>query len=131
VTVLYSTVNGTAQAVSDYTPAANATLVIPAGATSANATIIINPDLIEEGAEDFTVNFSLMFGGQVLSSASTVVTITDDDTVGCGFCGGGGEGLVQRRGWPLAFALGRLQGDKAGRACVPGGARPTNPGTWP
>lgn len=87
VSVAYSTVNGTAQAGSDFVGASNS-IVSWGNGDSSNKTIQIPivGDTVEESAESFNVSLSSPTGGAVLGSpASATVTIADDD-VSCDPC---------------------------------------------
>ena len=71
--VTYSTVNGSAVAGTDFTGATNATVIIPAGATTATITIPVVDNAIVEPPEAFTVVLS---AAQLVSS-NEALTITD------------------------------------------------------
>ena len=78
-TLDFSTVNGTAQAGTDFT-GTNGTLTFNPGVTNLSVTIAINPDKAVEPAEDFQFVISnavsLILGVQT----NTVITISDDDS---------------------------------------------------
>ena len=79
VTVRYTTSDGTASS-SDYTAAANRTLSITAGATSATLTIATTEDTTAEDDETFTVTLSSPSSNAALGTPKTATgTIEDDD----------------------------------------------------
>ena len=80
VTVRYTTSDGTATAGTDYTAAANRTLTLGAGSTSATLTIATTPDTTAEDDETFTVTLSSPSSNAELGAAKTATgTIEDDD----------------------------------------------------
>jgi hypothetical protein len=86
VTVTYSTVNGSATAGTDFVGATNATVVIPAGQTSADIVVDVVDDSVFELAEAFTVEVSSAVydagganAGFVVSDAVGTGNIADDD----------------------------------------------------
>ncbi len=81
VTVIYSTVNGTAVAGSDFTGATNATATILAGQTSTTVQIPILNDNVAEASESFSVNLvgATLNGSAIAASGSASITITDND----------------------------------------------------
>ena len=79
VTVQYTTSNGTAMA-GDYTAAANRTLSITAGETSATLTIATTEDTEDEEDETFTVTLASPSSNAELGARRTATgTIVDDD----------------------------------------------------
>ena len=79
VTVQYTTSNGTAMA-GDYTAAANRTLSITAGETSATLTIATTEDTEDEEDETFTVTLASPSSNAALGARRTATgTIVDDD----------------------------------------------------
>lgn len=83
ITVNYTTANGTAAAGSDYT-ATTGTVTIPAGSMSADFTIPVIDDLVEDRDETFTVTITTPSGGNasVASGQGTATaTIFDDESV--------------------------------------------------
>ncbi|MEZ4860815.1 MAG: FG-GAP-like repeat-containing protein [Caldilineaceae bacterium] len=79
VTVLYqSTTQGTATAGSDYT-AVNATLVIPAGQTSATFTVPITDDMLDEDDETVVLALSSPAGAVLGSVTTATLKIVDND----------------------------------------------------
>ncbi|HEX3146257.1 MAG TPA: Calx-beta domain-containing protein [Pyrinomonadaceae bacterium] len=78
-TVDYATSDGTATAGSDYT-ATSGTLTFAPSQTSKTISIpIIDDRVFENGAENFTLTLSNA-GGAVLTAASTVITISDNES---------------------------------------------------
>jgi len=81
MSIQYSTVDGTARSSSgDFTRVTNATLNIPASATSANIPITVASDPLPEGSETFEVVISNPNAGQVGVNRATQ-TIEDDDFI--------------------------------------------------
>jgi len=81
VSVNYTTIDGSATANSDYSPASGV-LSFADGVTSQTIAIPILNDAIYEGDENFAVQLSGVSGGASLGTvASTAVTIIDDDPV--------------------------------------------------
>jgi hypothetical protein len=81
VTVNYSTANGTASAGADYQTVTNGTVTIAAGQTSANATVQVIGDTLDEQNETLSVTLSNAQGATI-SQATATGTIVDDDTAG-------------------------------------------------
>ncbi len=83
ITVAYTTANGGAVAPGDYATSAG-TLTIPAGQTSANISVTINGDVLDEPNENLSVTISSPGGGgsvpPILGNASRTIQITNDDT---------------------------------------------------
>ena len=82
--VLYSTVDGTAKAGTDYTAPTNGMVPINTGVDSGSFDIVINPDSIDEDDEVFYVDVTIQNPGttraKINGNAIRVpVTITDDD----------------------------------------------------
>ncbi|OWY22041.1 hypothetical protein C7N43_09165, partial [Sphingobacteriales bacterium UPWRP_1] len=77
ITVTYSTLNGTALAVVDYT-FTTVTALIPAGQTCVNITIPITDDFVSEPTEFFTVNLTSSNNASI-ADPQGVVTILDND----------------------------------------------------
>ncbi|MDD9874796.1 MAG: hypothetical protein OXU22_04575, partial [Gammaproteobacteria bacterium] len=77
----YATVDGTATGL-DYTTTSSGVITLGHSARSANASIPITQDLLNEADETFTVTLAESVAGVSLEAASTMttVTITDDDT---------------------------------------------------
>jgi hypothetical protein len=77
----YTTVDGTANATTDYT-ASSGTLNFADGEVSQSFSVAILDDAIYEGDETFNVNLSNVTGGASLGTqTSSVVTITENDPV--------------------------------------------------
>lgn len=74
-----ATSNGTAQAGSDYTALAAATLTIPAGQTSITVPVNILGDTAVEGNENFSLALTAITNSST-SSTSNLGTITDNDS---------------------------------------------------
>lgn len=79
VTVEYTTSNGAASAGSDYV-AAQGTVLIPAGQTSATFTVDLRDDNAVEGPEDFRVTLSNPLGATLARDQATGTIIDDDVT---------------------------------------------------
>ncbi len=79
ITVNYATLDGTANAGTDYTATAG-TLTIPAFSTSQTIAIPLLNDSVYEGSENFTVTLSSPTGASLQAAVATV-TIADDETV--------------------------------------------------
>ncbi|NCR27335.1 MAG: hypothetical protein GPJ25_13450, partial [Microcystis aeruginosa LE13-04] len=77
-TVDYSTNDGTAKAVQDYTTVSGK-LTFNAGESVKTITVPINNDTAYEGNETFTLNLSNPQGGVVLGTSTATVTIIDND----------------------------------------------------
>jgi Calx-beta domain len=77
VTVAFATANGTATAGTDYT-ATSGTLTFAPGQTSANVTVSVTGDVVDEANETFFVNLSAPSGGTI-GDGQGVGTIVDDD----------------------------------------------------
>jgi hypothetical protein len=77
VTVGYTTVGGTASANADFVTTSG-TVTIPAGATTATATIPVIGDLVDEDDETFTVALSTPVNA-TLGTAAVAATIVDND----------------------------------------------------
>ena len=129
VTIRYSTADGTAVAGEggDY-QAASGTLVIPAGATAAPITVMVNADTRLEPNEQFFLNLSGAQGA-VLLDGHTVATITNDDVgppqVAAVYLGGTRWG----RSFLNGLQTGGLGSFRFGYA-VPAGARQLDPLPW-
>ncbi|MBU0866150.1 MAG: putative Ig domain-containing protein [Alphaproteobacteria bacterium] len=78
VTFDIATFNGTATAGQDYVANSQTGVVIPAGATSATFTVVVNGDLLNEANETFTVRIANVVGAFVNGQQGTG-TITNDD----------------------------------------------------
>jgi len=78
VTFDIATFNGTATAGQDYVANSQTGVVIPAGATSATFTVVVNGDLLNETNETFTVRIANVVGAFVNGQQGTG-TITNDD----------------------------------------------------
>jgi hypothetical protein len=81
LTVNFTTVDGTANAGSDYT-VTSGVLTFPTGTTSGatqNILVPINNDVVDEPNEDFLLALSNVTGGTMSPNVSHVVTIVDDD----------------------------------------------------
>ncbi len=82
VTATYSTANGTAISGTDYTGVTGGTLSWAAGdQTPRLIDIPVTDENLTTGSKNFSVNLSSVSGGASLGTASTVVTINDNDTV--------------------------------------------------
>jgi hypothetical protein len=79
VTVSYQTSNGTAVAPADYTSVPVTQLTIPAGATSATVTALVNGDALDEADETFQVVLSTPSTNAAILDAIGIATIVDDD----------------------------------------------------
>ena len=77
-TVDYSTNDGTAKAVQDYTTVSGK-LIFNAGESVKTITVPINNDTAYEGNETFTLNLSNPQGGVVLGTSTATITIVDND----------------------------------------------------
>jgi uncharacterized protein YjiK len=81
MTIIYTIATGPGQATSaDYTPALGGSVVIPAGATSVDVTIIPVDDALVEGAETVTLVLTDTGNYDVGADASATVTVQDNDT---------------------------------------------------
>ena len=79
-TANWSTSDGTATAPSDYVAVTGGALTIAAGDTSANITVSVNNDNVDEPAETFTVSLSDASLATLSATAATAMAmITDDD----------------------------------------------------
>ena len=79
VTVGYATGNGSATAPADYTaPAAGSSVSFGPGITTAQITVPVEGDTLDEADETFSVNLSSPVNATLLNSTGTV-TITDND----------------------------------------------------
>ena len=79
-TANWSTSDGTATAPSDYVAVTGGALTIAAGDTSANITVSVENDNVDEPAETFTVSLSAASLATLSATAATAIgTITDDD----------------------------------------------------
>ena len=83
-TVLYSTVDGSAKAGTDFTAAINESVPINTGADSGSFNIVISPDSVDEDDEIFYVDITIQNPGSTRAkiNGDTIrvpVTITDDD----------------------------------------------------
>jgi CSLREA domain-containing protein len=81
VTVNFATANGTAQAGSDYT-ATSGSVSFAAGSDSgatANRTVTLLPDTMDEDNESFTVTLSSPTQAELVNPVTQVITIIDDD----------------------------------------------------
>jgi hypothetical protein len=81
VTVEVASSNSTATAGEDYT-AVSETLTVTAGTTSANFTVSILSDQVDEEDEDLTLTLSNPAGAALDTPSSATLTIEDDDTAG-------------------------------------------------
>ena len=81
VTVSYNTADGTATANEDYTAVTNETVAVTAGTTSAEISIGITDDDVDDDAETFTVVLSGP-ANATIGTATATVTITDNDELG-------------------------------------------------
>ncbi len=79
VTLKVNTVDGTANASSDYMAVINHSLTIPAGETSVNAILTIMDDNVSEPNETFSVVLSDVSAGVSIVKGTGVVTIVDDE----------------------------------------------------
>ena len=79
IAITYSTSNGSATAPSDYQSITSG-VVIPAGATSAQAAVTINGDGSFEGDETVIVTLANPIGA-VLGDATAILTIVNDDVL--------------------------------------------------
>jgi type I phosphodiesterase/nucleotide pyrophosphatase/Calx-beta domain-containing protein/hemolysin type calcium-binding protein/beta-propeller repeat-containing protein len=91
VSVDYRTVQGTAEAPSDYEPQGPSTLKFDPGETQKTISIPVNGDVRDEGDESFRVRFSGQSNAE-LGDHDATVTIVDDDGKGDGGGGRGGGG---------------------------------------
>ena len=79
-TANWSTSDGTATAPSDYVAVTGGALTIAAGDTSANITVSVNNDNVDEPAETFTVSLSDASPATLSATAATATAmITDND----------------------------------------------------
>ena len=81
VTVIYSTVNGTASAGSDYVAVVAGSVNIPAGSLTGNLPVTINGDTTVELDETFTVSISNVTNATLGNSSATGTIINDDAVV--------------------------------------------------
>ena len=87
VTVPYSTADGSAKTTTvgadplDYT-AASGTLTFAAGVITQTITVVLKPDTLVEGPQNFTVNLGTPTGGLLGAFPTETVNITDDDLGG-------------------------------------------------
>ena len=81
VSVSYAAVDGSATNGSDYALAAGTLTWADGDTADKTISVLINNDTVTEFAETFAVQLSSISGGAVLTTAQTVVTITDDDLV--------------------------------------------------
>lgn len=79
ITVVYSTVDGTAKSGADYTSVSNQTLTFQPNETSKTITISVVADDIEEGDDQFTIVLSSPVNATIARSIGTG-TIRNDDT---------------------------------------------------
>lgn len=79
-TVNYSTSNGTATSGSDYVAVTNQSITIPAGSTTATASVTIKGDTVYEEDENFTVTLSSA-SGATIGSSTAIGTIRNDDAI--------------------------------------------------
>jgi hypothetical protein len=77
VSVDYSTANGTATAPADYTTA-DGNIVFDPGQTIRTVTVQVNGDLLDESAEDFSLNLSDPLNATI-ADGTGLATITDND----------------------------------------------------
>jgi hypothetical protein len=77
VSVQYATVNGTAQAKSDYT-ATTGTLTFQPGETSRTITVSIKGDRKRELNETFSVELSNADGATIADGVATAMIVNDD-----------------------------------------------------
>lgn len=76
--VNYATANSTAASGSDYT-VTSGTLTFATNETSKTFTIPIINNSVYEGSETFSVNLSVPTNGAIVSAATGIITITEDD----------------------------------------------------
>lgn len=82
VTVQFDTADGTAIAGSDYTAQTGRTLTFGHGVTSQTIDIPIIDDSVQENNKDFTITLTNATGGATIGTATSTVTIVDDDNPG-------------------------------------------------
>lgn len=82
VTVQFDTADGTAIAPSDYTAQTGQTLTFGDGVTSQTINIPIIDDSVQENNEEFTITLTNATGGATIGTATSIVTIVDDDNPG-------------------------------------------------
>ncbi len=78
VTVNYATVNGTAEAGTDYQAVRSTDIVIPAGALSQPVTVDVFGDTLTEPDETFTVSLQAVTGGTIADNEGRATIINDD-----------------------------------------------------
>src|SRR6185295_10933289 len=78
VSVLYTTINGTANAGSDYTTASGS-LTVPVGQTSVTFTVPILDDAIAENTKTVLLQLASPTGATLGTTADATLTIFDDD----------------------------------------------------
>ncbi|MFK7804526.1 MAG: Calx-beta domain-containing protein [Anaerolineae bacterium] len=79
VELIYQTTAGTAEANNDFIPTTSGTVIIPAGSTSGTISIPLINDDVAEDSETFAINLTSSWGGQIGSSSTASITITDSD----------------------------------------------------
>lgn len=80
VTVGYSTIDGSANAGSDYV-ALSGTLTFAPGQTSQQVSVLVNGDLTVEISETFSVNLSSASNATISGTGAATATITNDDVL--------------------------------------------------
>ena len=81
VTVMYSTVDGTATAGADYTAASSQTLTFTAGSTAETVTVPLIDDDVIEDPETFRLVLSLPSSNAEIGDGEATVLILDDDAL--------------------------------------------------
>ena len=79
LTVDYARTGGTATSGTDYTAVASNTLTFAANATTRTITVSVTGDTVDEGNETVVITLSNASAGTVISTATGIGTITDDD----------------------------------------------------
>jgi hypothetical protein len=108
ITVQYATANGTATAGTDYT-AASGTVTFPPGAGTAQVTVTVLADGLDEPDETFTLNLSNPVGAEILDGTATATIFDGDPTpsLQAGHCQGEeGAGVSTCTLTVLALGLG-------------------------
>lgn len=83
--VTASTANGTATAPADYEARTGVTVTVPAGATTAQFTVQVKGDVVDEPNETFSVNLTSPTG-MTVADGQGIGTIVDDDRNGTFAC---------------------------------------------
>jgi hypothetical protein len=113
-TVNYTTTNSSATAPGDYTTV-QTTLTFAPGETSRTVSVVVTPDTLQEGTEQFFLDFSAPSNVDIARNRATGVIVDDDDSVVALTAGAVVEGDAGTR--DLNFTVTRY-GSLAGTASV-------------